>query len=1069
VLTVAHLARVLVCTVSLLATMAASAGAAPRSVLLIYGEARLVPAIVAIDRGLRSTLEAGSRDPIRFYTEYIDLSWLAGDGNERDLLRLLGRKYAASHLDLIVVCGDGVSRLILRERAALFPDVPVVFCRPAFTALGQPRLPPGVTGVSMPLPWAATLDIVWRLHPDIERVVFVGGAGDSDRGLEAQAREAFSGYHDRGQFSYLTGLPMPRLLEAIQNLPDRTVIVFGGFLRDGAGRTFTTPEAVQLVASVSRVPMYSVADTLLGHGIVGGAMIRFEALGTRAAELGLRVLGGDPPGPEVIMQDASVSMFDARQLQRWGISERRLPAGSVVQFRSPSVWEVYKWPIASATALVALQTILIVGLLVERRRRRRAQQGLDERLRFESLLAELSTRFLPIAPEEVDRLIQSSLRRIVETLDLDRASLARFVRNGEQLSLTHSATQGGTGPAPAVVATARFPWTTQRLRQGHLVRLSRIDELPPEAIRDRESFVALGTRSIVIVPLVIGNEVVGGLGFTSLHAERTWPEDVVQRLRLLGEVFATALARKQAESAMRESHQRLVLMMETAPCMIWMSGIDGRCTYFNAHWLEFTGRTLEQELGDGWAGGVHPEDRTHCLDGYRQAFTTRSPFTLEYRLRRADGEYRWLLDYGVPRFEGTGEFVGYMGSCIDVTDIRAARQVLLEHTALRSAVFSSLYGQLAAIDRDGIILTVNEAWTQVAGEPGMRPLRPPVGVNYRSVVRRTAAAGAPDTKPMLEAIESVLDGRTTRASLEYPVGTPTEERWFEMVVEPFRRPEGGAVISHVDITRRRRAEDEARHQRDELAHVLRMTTMGELAGSLAHEINQPLAAIVTNAQAARRLLETPDHDAGDLQEALADISEDAKRAALIIRRLRMLFRKEVNHSEAVDLNAIVMSVAALLRQDLQRKGIAITFDLAQSLPLVSADPVQLQQVVMNLLVNASDAVVAGGDTRREIALVTTARDAGAVELSVSDTGVGVPESDLERIFDPFVTTKSQGLGMGLSISRSIVTAYRGRMWATRNSDQGLTVHVELPGQAAALASPESAVHSGPESAAGGET
>jgi signal transduction histidine kinase len=222
-----------------------------------------------------------------------------------------------------------------------------------------------------------------------------------------------------------------------------------------------------------------------------------------------------------------------------------------------------------------------------------------------------------------------------------------------------------------------------------------------------------------------------------------------------------------------------------------------------------------------------------------------------------------------------------------------------------------------------------------------------------------------------------------------------------------------------------------------------MTTTGELTAALAHEINQPLTAIVANAQAARRMLEGPAPAPEDLQETLADISEDAKRAALIIGRLRAMSKRQEAKPEPVDCNGLVMSVATLLRHDVQRKGVTITFNLTQPLPPVSADPVQLQQVVLNLLVNAADAVIAV-EGSREITVATTVGHGGRVELSVSDTGIGVPESDLERIFAPFVTTKRDGLGMGLSISRSIVTAHEGRMWATRNPTGGLTVHVELP-------------------------
>jgi PAS domain S-box-containing protein len=1043
----ARLTLVLVCALSLLATSQQSAGAEPRSVLLIYGEARLVPAVVSVDQGLRQTFEAGSPEPIRFYTEYVDFSWLAANGTERDLLQLLARKYAATRVDLIVVCGDGAARLLLRERATLLPAVPLVYCRLTPTAPEPSALPPGVTGVAMPLPWAATLELVLRLHPDVERIVFVGGAGDSDRVLEVQAREAFAPYRERVQLTYLVGLTLPQVVAAVRALPARTVVVFGGFLRDGAGRTFTTPEALRLVAAGGASPIYGVFDTLLGQGIVGGVMVRFEGLGARTAEVGLRVLRGEPPGPEVVLRDAGVPMFDARQLQRWDIAEARLPAGSLVQFRSPTVWQLYTWPIVGGFTLIASQALLITGLLLERRRRRRIQAGLDERLRFESLLAELTARLAALAPGELDRLIDASLHRIVQTLGLDRASLAQFSDDGQRLLFTHSATPDGGQPLPPVVPVDRFPWAVGRLRQGQVVQFGRLAELPPEANQDSQGFGSFGARSVVVVPLVVGPDVLGGVGFASLRAERPWPAELVQRLRLLSDVLASALARERAERAMQESEQRFRLMAETSPFLIWMSGVDGGCTYFNARWLEFTGRRLEQELGDGWAEGVHPDDRTDCLAQYRLALAARQAFSLEYRLRRADGSDRWLLDHGVPRLDASNEFAGYIGTCLDITDLRAARQVLLEHTALRGAVFSSLYGQLAAIDRDGVILTVNEAWTQAAEHAGANVDRLPAGANYLDACRRAAAAGAPYAVAMLETIQSVLDGRAPRASLEYREDSPAGGCWFEMVVEPFRRPEGGAIISHIDITRRRRAEEEARHQRDELAHVLRTTTIGELAGSLAHEINQPLAAILTNAQAARRLLQAATHDPDDVQEALADISEAARRAAQIIGRLRTLFRKQEPQLEPVDLSSLATGVARLLRHDTQHKGVTLTFDLAQSLPPVAVDPVQLQQVVLNLLVNATDAVVAGGNGHREITIATAAKDGSSVELSVRDTGVGVAEGDLERIFRPFVSTKPQGLGMGLSISRSIVTAYGGRLWATRNPDGGLTMHVTLPCQA----------------------
>ena len=311
--------------------------------------------------------------------------------------------------------------------------------------------------------------------------------------------------------------------------------------------------------------------------------------------------------------------------------------------------------------------------------------------------------------------------------------------------------------------------------------------------------------------------------------------------------------------------------------------------------------------------------------------------------------------------------------------------------------------------------------------------------------RGAAGAGDPTAQRALEAILAVRDGHAAFARFEYPC--PPGDRWFEMAVEPFRRAEGGVIVSHVDVTRRRQAEEEARQQREELAHVLRVTTLGELAGSLAHEVNQPLAAILTNAQAVRRLLDAGRWQAPDVTEALADIAADARRTSEIIRRLRALFRRESGERRPLDLDRLAAEVVELLRFDFQRKGITVRYALGEDLPAVPGDAVQLQQVLLNVLVNAGEAIAAAGDGPREITIETRREAPGRVALLVRDTGIGVKDADLERIFQHFVSSKPDGLGMGLAISRSIVQAHGGRIWATANPDRGLTVHVELPGEA----------------------
>jgi signal transduction histidine kinase len=244
--------------------------------------------------------------------------------------------------------------------------------------------------------------------------------------------------------------------------------------------------------------------------------------------------------------------------------------------------------------------------------------------------------------------------------------------------------------------------------------------------------------------------------------------------------------------------------------------------------------------------------------------------------------------------------------------------------------------------------------------------------------------------------------------------------------------------------RRREAEDEARRQRDELAHALRLTTLGELMASVTHELGQPLTAILSNVYAIRRFAANGTIGPEELTEAISDIGDDVKRAADTIERLRGLLRKHHSERSLVDLNGIVKDVVRMLQSDLKVKGINVEFRRAQRLPMIVGDPVQLRQVILNLLVNAEDAITRGPGGERKIRIETRLVNEEAVAVVIRDTGGGAEGGDLESMFQRFTSTKPNGLGMGLAISRSIVQAHHGRIWATRNDDRGLSLHVEIP-------------------------
>jgi len=261
---------------------------------------------------------------------------------------------------------------------------------------------------------------------------------------------------------------------------------------------------------------------------------------------------------------------------------------------------------------------------------------------------------------------------------------------------------------------------------------------------------------------------------------------------------------------------------------------------------------------------------------------------------------------------------------------------------------------------------------------------------------------------------------------------------FDEARKPLRI--GGVVV---DATERKRMEHESAMQRDELAHLSRVALLAELSGSLAHELNQPLTAILSNAQAATRFLAHSPPNVEEVRESLVNIVESDKRAGEVIRRLRAMLRKDPPEFQRLDLNEVVQDVLRIIRSDLLNRSVETRLELAEDLPLVHGDRVQLQQVLLNLIMNGSDAMAElnGG---RILTLRTSTPTSENVEVSIGDVGRGIPEADLERIFTPFVTSKSDGMGLGLAVCTTIVEAHRGRLWASNNAGAGATLHLELP-------------------------
>jgi signal transduction histidine kinase len=527
---------------------------APRRVLLLYSEPRLTPALVAVDGTIRSRLESRSPGPINFYTEYLDLALFREGVPLPELHELLRRKYGARALDLIVAAGSAALRIALQNRVAFFSGAPVVFVSVDQTAASDLSLDADVTGTWLRQGWAETLELARRLQPDLRRIVVINGSSAVDRVWAGAARRQIPA-SGPVEATHLVDLPFDGLLDAVKALPRHTAVLMGVFLRDAAGRDFRTPEAVRRVAAAASAPVYVLTDTGLDTGAVGGVIVNFERHGRVAADLALRVLAGERPSPTDV--GTNVPTVDVRQLARWGLDVRRLPAGSVLLFEEPSLWARYRWYIVGAAAVVLLQSGLIAGLLVHRAQRRRAQRILADRLRFETLVSNLSSRFAASSALDAEEAIQSDLPLVGEGLGVDWATVRVMEVTAAGARLARAWTRAGVAPRPSVIREDQTPWIFGRIRQAHTVRITRLDDLPPEAATDRQHLQALDLRSAVVLPLVSGSAVLGFLSVGMTQTERAWPNDLVAQLQLLAEVFAHALERRRSGLAARESETRI--------------------------------------------------------------------------------------------------------------------------------------------------------------------------------------------------------------------------------------------------------------------------------------------------------------------------------------------------------------------------------------------------------------------------------------------------------------------------------------------------------------------------------
>jgi PAS domain S-box-containing protein len=664
-------------TFALLSLLPLGASARPKTVLTIYSDERLTPTDQLIDATLRNVLDSKEHDTPDYLSEFLDFSRFDNSGYDKLASDFLRKKYGEQRLDVIVAVGPLAFRFLSRHQTDLFKGVPVVVIGIGRGSLQAGVLPPNFVGVPISIDPLLTIELALRLQPNTKELVIVTGTSEFDRLWDAGFRSVLPRLKTSVPIRYLSGLPLEDVLRELSHLPANSSVFCASFYRDSVGGTYISANAVRQMADASTAPMYGFYSNMIGLGVVGAHTFRMEDLGRQAGVLVQRILNGEKLSEADMPPTVAFQYFaDWKQLQRWHLSEARLPPGTIVLDREPSLWERHKTLILGGISLMLAETLLIGGLLWQKARRNGMEKSLRDRLAFESLLSEVSTTFINLPEERIASNIDQELGRIAALLQIDRIAIYEFSYDRKELTINFSWSKQGAPPARSVIKTDLIPWWRSRTVLGKVLLTSDVDALGDEMAAEKIFLQEIGTRSLASIPLELGGEVLGAMAFVSTTRRVVWSDDLVKRLKMLAEVFSNALGRKQTDARIRESEERFRLVANTAPVLIWMSGADKLCTYFNQGWLDFTGRPIEAELGNGWAEGVHWEDLDRCLEIYNEAFDRRERFTMEYRLRSHDGEFRWILDVGVPRFNKDGSFAGYIGSAIDVTNRREAEQAI---------------------------------------------------------------------------------------------------------------------------------------------------------------------------------------------------------------------------------------------------------------------------------------------------------------------------------------------------------------------------------------------------------
>ena len=556
------------------------------------------------------------------------------------------------------------------------------------------------------------------------------------------------------------------------------------------------------------------------------------------------------------------------------------------------------------------------------------------------------------------------------------------------------------------------------------------------------------TRSERLLLGVAANQVTAGLQQARLLSEQKRIADELEHQ--VAERTAKLVAanerlkreiddRRRAEEALRASENNFRQIVDSIPGLVCTMDATGEIEQLNQPLLEYFGKTLEELKGWKMTDAVHPDDLPEVVKAYTHSVTTGTPYAIEHRCRRADGVYRWFQVRALAVHDTHNQICGWYVLLTDIEDRKRAEDELKRSEARYRVVVETASDAVVGIDESGAVILANPATKRLFGYTPEELIGKPLTVLMPGAMRKLHETGF---KRYLETGTRHLNWQGTELTALRANGDefPAEVSFGEMIVGR-RRVFTGFIR---DISEKKRSEEELRNTQAELAKMMRIMTIGQLTASIAHEVNQPLSGIVMNASTCLRMLSSDQPNIEGARETARRTIRDGNRASEVVTRLRALFKRKEVAAESMDLNDATREVLALSLSELQSNRILVSHDLAENLPTVKGDRVQIQQVILNLVRNASDAMRDVDHRPRQLLIKTECGDGNNVQLTVQDTGVGFASDAADRLFESFYTTKDDGMGIGLAVSRSIIEAHRGRLWASANDGPGSSFGFSIP-------------------------